>query len=80
MSGRKSTGFRGVVRHQRGGNFFALVRSHGTAYYLGTFPTAENAARAYDAKARELYGERAILNFPDLIELFDRAVQIGSSR
>ena len=60
---RGATGYRGVTRAR--GKFQVQVRSHGTLHYLGVFPTAEEAAHAYDAKARELHGELAILNFPD---------------
>jgi hypothetical protein len=31
---------------------------------IGTYDTPEEAARAYDAKARELHGEFAKQNFP----------------
>ena len=60
---RGATGYRGVTRAGR--KFQVQVRSHGTLHYLGVFPTAEEAAHAYDQKARELHGEWAILNFPD---------------
>lgn len=60
---RGATGYRGVT--SSGKKFSAQVRWKGTLHYLGTFATAIDAARAYDAKARELHGALAILNFPD---------------
>lgn len=58
------TGFKGVGR-RKGGRFIAEIVSGGQRYYLGRFGTAEDAARAYDAKARELFGEFAHCNFPE---------------
>lgn len=36
--------------------------------YLGLYDSSTLAAKAYDQKAYELYGDKAILNFPELIE------------
>ena len=64
------SGFKGVWERAPG-RYLAYIGDPGTAYpkkrriRLGTYPTAEEAARAYDAKAKELFGEFAYLNFPD---------------
>lgn len=56
-----TSGFRGVYpRHVNGKWAAKLKRRH-----LGYFATKEEAARAYDAAAREMFGEFAYLNFPE---------------
>lgn len=42
----------------------ASITYEGVTYNLGTFKTKEEAARVYDKKAIELYGEFAYINFP----------------
>lgn len=60
---KNSTGFRGVQPYR--GKFRADSRYGGVGKFLGSFPTAEAAARAVDAFELKHFGERAILNFPD---------------
>ncbi len=55
--------YRGIVQ-QPNGRWRAACRFNNKTHYLGSYPTAEEAARAYDLKARELHGETAKLNFP----------------
>jgi hypothetical protein len=54
--------FKGVSR--RSGGYGASIFYNGSRRWLGTFRTAEDAARAYDATALECFGEYARLNFP----------------
>lgn len=59
--------FKGVGRHEPGARkqWFARISPGGKPISLGSFQTEEEAARAYDAKARELFGEFAKTNFND---------------
>lgn len=57
------TGYRGVQKTKYN-SYKAAIRLHGTIVHLGTFKSAEEAARAYDAAAFENFGSYANLNFP----------------
>lgn len=59
-------------------NAFRGIQSNGSSYtarignpftrkteYIGSYPTAEDAAKAYDIKAKEYFGDFAVLNFPE---------------
>lgn len=60
-----TTGFIGVSPCTDGNKFRAYITCHGKLLHLGRYHTAEAAARARDAKAKELYGGFAVLNFPE---------------
>lgn len=59
---RNQSGFKGVS--VRGRRFRASIYHRKVNYHLGYFDTAISAAKAYDTRAKELFGDFAWLNFP----------------
>jgi hypothetical protein len=59
-----TSGFKGVHFLKRTGRYQAQIRANHKRWHIGYFSTAEEAAHAYDDKAREVHGEFARLNFP----------------
>lgn len=54
--------YKGVVVRSDGAIVVFVKRRDGVSRYVGSFPSEEDAARAYDAEVRKLYGDLAETN------------------
>ncbi len=68
--------FKGVAWETRSGKWVAAIKYRGRKITLGYFDDEVEAAQAYDAKAIELFGEFACLNFPRPIRIVSLAGSI----
>ena len=59
-----TSGYLGVSFDRGTGRWKAVTTDQRERIWIGRFHTPEEAARAYDAKVRELFGEFAGVNFP----------------
>lgn len=59
---KKHTSFKGVYYRPSKKAWIASIKKNGKAHYLGYFKSEETAAIAYNNKARELFGDFALLN------------------
>lgn len=57
--------FKGVSYRKERDKYFAQIRCNNEQFYLGLFEKEVDAARAYDRRAIELFGEFARVNFPE---------------
>jgi hypothetical protein len=63
--GRSSSRFKGVMWDKRRGTWHAMIGHNGRKIFIGYFDDEEEAAKAYDAKAKDVFGEFAALNSPE---------------
>ena len=61
ISINNTSGYKGVFANHK--NWQAVIGVDGKPIYLGTYPSPEKAAEAYDVAAKKYHGDFANLNF-----------------
>lgn len=64
----KKSRYKGVSLKSDGKKWSSTITFNGRTKTIGSFILEEDAAKAYDKKAKELFGEFAFLNFPGIIQ------------
>ncbi len=59
--------YKGVFWNKRERKWIVVITKQGRKLWLGRYDSEIEAAKIYDAKAKELYGEFARLNFPEKV-------------
>ncbi len=62
---RNKLGYKGVTANSGCTTYQSRICANGTRICIGSYPTAIEAALAYDDAAKKYHGEFAYLNFPD---------------
>lgn len=63
VSYKGTSGYKGVSFESRRKHWIAYIAKDKKQFYLGSFTDPKEAAKKYDEKARELYGDFARTNF-----------------
>ncbi len=59
-----SSKYKGVAWYKKGKNWRTMIETKKKIYFLGYFENEKKAAKAYDKKSFELFGDYAYFNFP----------------
>lgn len=68
-----TSGYRGVTWNRASNKWQAAIKHQQESHYLGLYEHLEDAARAYDAAARELFGDFMRPNFPNDIVILEES-------